>query len=379
MSSIKTKKSAKKPPKITQVENLKKTILNLKKELAQTKLNDKVFLESKYQALFEMSDDAILVIEDNKFVECNKAVLKMLGYKNKEELLNTHPSELSPLKQPDGRFSHEKAEEMMRLAIKNGSHHFEWIHTKSNGENFPVEVWLCKVKHNKKILINTIWRDLTEKKKAEETILKNITEKEILLKEIHHRVKNNMQIICSLINLQTSTLNDSKLKSILFQCKSRVESMAKIHEMLYLTKDFTRINFNDYVQELSYSLINNIEGNIGKISVKKEIENIYFSVNTAIPLALLINEIITNSLKHAFSSKTNGFIYVKIAALKSPKFILKIGDNGKGSMHSIFDIKNDSLGFQIIQSLCSQLNGKIKKENLSKGTHYEIVFEQLSN
>ncbi|MCD4665135.1 MAG: PAS domain S-box protein [Bacteroidales bacterium] len=123
--------------------------------------------EEKYRILFEKSDDAILIIDENKFVDCNNSVVKMLRYKNKEELLNTHPSELSPEKQPDGRLSYEKAEEMMETALNKGINHFEWIHRRADGEDFPVEVWLTAIPYKGKKIIHTAWRDITERKRAE--------------------------------------------------------------------------------------------------------------------------------------------------------------------------------------------------------------------
>lgn len=143
-------------------------------DISDLRENEEKILENekKYQSLFEEIDSAILVIEDNKFVECNNAVVKMLGYKSKEELLQTHPSELSPEKQPDGKLSYEKAEEMMNLALEHGTHHFEWVHTRANGENFPVEVWLSIVNYNNKKIIHTVWRDLTIKKRNEEYLRK---------------------------------------------------------------------------------------------------------------------------------------------------------------------------------------------------------------
>ncbi|MCE9540063.1 MAG: PAS domain S-box protein, partial [Bacteroidetes bacterium] len=317
-----------------QIKKLKKE--NKKLNTVKQTVNES---ESKYRSLFEMSDDAILVIENEKFVDCNRAVVKMLGYKNKAEVLNTHPSELSPLKQPDGRLSYEKAEEMMGLALKNGSHHFEWIHTKANGENFPVEVWLCSMQHNKKTLINTIWRDLTEKKKAENLILKNIAEKEILLKEIHHRVKNNLQIISSLLSLQAANINEDRLKQILEQSKYRIESMAKIHEMLYNTQDMSEINFADYVLELVHRLIYSTKETHQNIKLKVDIKSIYFTINTAIPLGLLINEIITNSLKHGITENSKGEISVSITEKNDQKLEMRISDNGIGYASS-FDAKN---------------------------------------
>ncbi len=358
---------------------LKEQLSKLKKENKHLKNSHltKKDSESKYRSLFEMSGDAILVIENETFVDCNKAVVKMLGYKNKKELLNTHPSELSPLKQPDGRLSFEKAEEMMALAIKNGSNHFEWIHKRSNNEEFPVEVWLCSLKHSGKTLINCIWRDLTEKKKAENVILKNITEKEILLKEIHHRVKNNLQIICSLLNLQSSAVNNETLKQILQQSKYRIESMAKIHEMLYKTNDMSKINFSTYIPELIDTLIFSTKGPENNIKLKLVIEEKFFTINTAIPLGLLINEIVTNSLKHGIKGNEKGEISISIKKKSDMKLTLRIGDNGIGYKNNFVANDITTLGFQLILSLVEQLNGKIEKEKTSKGTYYNIEIEKI--
>ncbi len=333
--------------------------------------------ESKYKSLFEMSDDAILVIENNTFVDCNQAVVKMLGYKTKEELLNTHPSELSPEKQPDGRFSYEKAQEMMALALKNGSHHFEWMHTRANGENFPVEVWLSKVAFDNKVLINTIWRDLTEKKKAEQTINKNIEEKEILLKEIHHRVKNNLQIITSLLNLQTNNIEDEKVKAILFQSKTRIESMCKVHEMLYSSKNLSSINYGVYLKDLLSKLIVNAKGEANQILLHLEVSNLFLNINTAIPLGLLINELVTNSLKYAFPENIKGVITIKINSINGLQYEFIYGDDGIGYAPEISFKDAHSLGFQLIESLTEQLNGIIKRDFMKKGTHYSLIFEKL--
>ncbi len=355
-----------------QISKLKQENKSLKSK--EQKLNEN---ESKYHSLFEMSNNAILIIENERFIDCNKAVVKMLGYKNKNELLNTHPSELSPLKQPDGMLSHEKAEAMIALCIKNGHHHFEWIHKKADGENFPVEVQLAALKFNGRILINTIWRDLTEKKKAEYIILKNMAEKEILLKEIHHRVKNNLQIICSLLNLQSETIADEQLKQVLHQSKYRIESMAKIHEMFYHTGDMSKINFADYVFDLLAALVFSTKGSDHNIKLKISIKDIYFTINTAIPLGLLINEIITNSLKHGIKADKKGEIIVSITEQNNNKLEMRIGDNGIGYPADFLPDTLNSLGFQIISSLAHQLKGTIIKEKSSKGTYYKVLFEKV--
>ncbi len=333
--------------------------------------------ESKFKSLFEMSDDAILVIEDNMFVDCNEAVVKMLGYNNKAELLNTHPSELSPEKQPDGRFSYEKAQEMMEIALTQGSNHFEWMHTRANGENFPVEVWLSKVAFKNKVLINTIWRDLTEKKIAEKTIKKNMEDKEILLKEIHHRVKNNLQIITSLLNLQSHITENQSVKAILFQSKTRIESMCKVHEMLYGSKDLSSINYGDYLQDLLSKLILNAKGESNSITLKLAVGDLILNINTAIPLGLLINELVTNSLKYAFPNSDEGTISIAIQLIDDKRLELKYSDDGIGYPTTITFENTQSLGFQLISSLIEQLNGKVKRNSTKKGTQYTLLFEKI--
>ena len=126
--------------------------------------------EKRYKTLFEKSADAILIIDNDKFVDCNMATVEMLGYKNKQELLNTHPSVLSPPTQPDGRDSFEKANEMMSIALEKGSHRFEWDHKRYNGEVFPVEVLLTAIPSDGRTMIHVVWRDITDRKKAHELI-----------------------------------------------------------------------------------------------------------------------------------------------------------------------------------------------------------------
>ncbi|MBL8719118.1 MAG: PAS domain S-box protein [Myxococcales bacterium] len=123
-----------------------------------------------YRELFERSADAILIIDDNRFVECNQATVTMLGYDDREQLLRTHPSELSPPTQPDGRSSYEKADEMMATAFARGSHRFEWAHRRRNGEVFPVEVLLTAVEREGRPILHVVWRDITERKRLEEHV-----------------------------------------------------------------------------------------------------------------------------------------------------------------------------------------------------------------
>ena len=134
--------------------------------------------QDRYRVLFERSADAILIIVGNKFVDCNEATVKMLRYKNKQDLLDTHPSQLSPERQSDGRMSYEKAEEMIATAFQNGSNRFEWDHLRADGEVFPVEVLLTAVQEEKEPALHVVWREISDRKKVEAALQKSFEELE---------------------------------------------------------------------------------------------------------------------------------------------------------------------------------------------------------
>ncbi len=157
--------------------------------------------EKKYRLLFEKNDEATLIIDKNKFIDCNEATVKMLGFNSKNELLNVHPSKLSPQKQPDGKISSEKADEMINIAYKKGTNKFEWTHTRANGENFPVEVWFTAIPFKNKTVIHTVWRDLTEIKEAEKEINEKNSELEAISEELR---QNNEELLYSKERLKES-------------------------------------------------------------------------------------------------------------------------------------------------------------------------------
>lgn len=208
-----------------------------------------------------------------------------------------------------------------------------------------------------------------------EDILKQKNEKEVLLKEIHHRVKNNLQVINSLLRLQAAMIEDPKVVSLFEDCQNRVRSMALIHDKLYSIKDLSSIQVKEYIENLTGNLIDTY-GLKTKVDLQLTIQPISFTVDTLIPLGLLLNEIISNSLKYAFKEKDLGIIQVELKSLNNNKFELNISDNGSGFSKDIFNSPQNSLGVELIKAFVDQLEGSIEKLDIP-GTYYRIVFQNI--
>ncbi|MEO8761797.1 MAG: sensor histidine kinase [Bacteroidia bacterium] len=211
---------------------------------------------------------------------------------------------------------------------------------------------------------------INDRNASEKAIQQALHEKEILLAELHHRVKNNLAVIASLFNLKIETIQNQEAKNILVESKNRVKSMALLHNRLYKSKNLTEINFENYTQEL----IDEIQASYPTIStdikVNTTISDIKLSVNVAIPCGLILNELLSNCYKHAFINKQNGVIDVLFTSHQNQlKLIVK--DNGIGLKP---DYKTgDSIGMTVIQSLCEQLDGTFSFVN-DNGTHFELAF-----
>src|SRR5690606_10728401 len=199
----------------------------------------------------------------------------------------------------------------------------------------------------------------------------------ILLKEVHHRVKNNLQIIVSLLNLQSRFISDSKLLNVFSEIQNRVRSMSLIHEKMYKTKDLKTVNIEEYITDLSESLIYTYQlGQKVQLDIKVDVNS--FNSDTLTPLGLIINEVISNSLKYAFQEDKTGTIIVRLSKGENGRFTLLIGDDGIGIPKDIVLGETESFGTELITALTEQLNGTIKLLGDVKGTVYEVEFEDVA-
>lgn len=216
--------------------------------------------------------------------------------------------------------------------------------------------------------------DITENKLFEERITQSLKEKEILLKEVHHRVKNNMQVISSILNLQSSYVTDAYALNLLKESQNRIKTMAYIHESLYQNKTFSSINFSDYVTTLTSNILHSYTASIQKVRLVLDIKKVILNLDASIPAGLIINELVTNAIKHAFKDEKGGIIYVNLYS-KDNVLFLEVLDSGSGFPKEIDFRNTNSLGLQLVNTLVEQLNGSIElKESKEYGTGFYINF-----
>jgi two-component sensor histidine kinase len=207
-------------------------------------------------------------------------------------------------------------------------------------------------------------------------INKSLLEKEVLLKEIHHRVKNNLQIISSLLNLQSNRINNKEITTLLNESKDRIQAIALVHDKLYKSNDFTSINFKEYLLEILNQQKEFYIEPTKKLEIISECESIKLKLDIAVPLGMIVSEIITNAFKHAFSDVSNPILNIKLNQIDNTKVQLTINDNGKG-LPVDFDINNsNTLGMELITALSEQINSSIFFEN-NNGTQFTLVFTIL--
>jgi two-component sensor histidine kinase len=204
-----------------------------------------------------------------------------------------------------------------------------------------------------------------------------LKEKEILLQEVHHRVKNNLQVISSLMSLQKSFLKDPTLIQVLEESQSRIATMSYIHESLYRHTDFSSISFAEYLQRLSTNLIHSYSTPGCDVTLQSSFEDVYLTLDQAIPSGLIVNELVSNALKYAFKGRKKGVVLLRVAK-KDNMIEIEVRDDGVGLPEDLNLKNNKSLGLYLIQALVEQLEAELVVESTKegrKGSSFLISFE----
>ena len=253
-------------------------------------------------------------------------------------------------------------------------------HYDTGGNRIFVEINVSPIFNDSGKVVHFIeaLRDITERREAEEQIKSSLKEKELLLKEIYHRTKNNFQVISSMLYLQSEYAGDKKVSGILDKCYDRIKSMASVHEHLYKSEDFTHIDFAEYVRDLLVSLYHSYGISEKTIAFQINIDNIFLGLDMAVPCGLIINELISNSLKHAFGQlkkddRQNAKISVDMHKTDDSKLVLIVNDNGSGLAGDLNSMNGKTFGLYLIKNLVKQLDGAIEF-NTDNGTKFMITF-----
>lgn len=323
--------------------------------------------EERFLAIFEGSRDALFITDQQAhFVAVNQAACKLTGY-SREELLQMRIPDL-----------HEEADleaykQYFHRILRGESILSEAKILRKDGQKIDVEFSNNIIFLDGTPYIHTVARDISEWKKDKERIKAFLREKDVMLQEIHHRVKNNMQIIISLMRIQARKVKNARFSKYLQALQDRVYSMSLIHDHFYKERQLDKINIATYIKELINHLFYIHGHKDNKIKINLAIDKIYLDLNKAVPFGMLINEIITNILKHAFPQRKKGEIFLRLYQDGNKKIHLLISDTGVG-LPSEVDIENPTtMGLQLMKDLTQQLKGEIQIES-EQGTKIKVVF-----
>ncbi len=330
--------------------------------------------EERFAKIFRSSPAAIFIsaLDTGIVLDMNDSCLNWLGYQRHEAIGHTTLtlslwSNHSDREEIAGRLSAERAIVGVEktFCTKDGDERDALISAELielSGE--PCVVWIIY--------------DITERKRADERIKNSLREKEVLLQEIHHRVKNNLQVISSLLNLQSGYIKDERVKQLFRESQDRVKSMALIHEKLYKSTDLARIDFSEYVRSLTQMLFQSYRSSRGTIELKARVEPVFLDIDTAVPVGLMLNELVSNSLKHAFPTGGPGTIFIDLEPRSKDDYTLSIRDNGVG-VPADFDVDtSNSLGLRLVRILTKQIGGTLEFRS-DKETEFKIMFQDNEN
>ena len=330
---------------------------------------------SKLKSIIENSTHLFWSYDINKGVtSSNKNFIKYIKetYGKNAEIKNRLNKKVRFSNEEEHTFWDKKYGEV----FKGNSQQFLSKKRNKYGKEVVKEVFLNPIynEDGEIIEVSGIAHDITEKTISEQKLKESLKEKEVLLKEVHHRVKNNLQVISSILNLQSSYVKDEKILDILRESQNRIKSMSFIHESLYQTTNFSEINFSEYIMSLSKNLVHSYGIYDDLVDLKLSVGDISLNLDLSIPCGLIINELVSNAIKYAFLDKEKGEINIRLFE-KNDNVHLIVQDNGLGLPKEINYKDTDSLGLQLVITLVEQISGTVELDN-NKGARFTIIFKK---
>jgi len=326
--------------------------------------------EKKYRSLVDNSPVGIYIAQNGRVKFCNEQFASIFGYARASDVLGL-PMEALILPDArdggmgkngpggDGPAGHENRE-------RKG--------TRADGSLIDLDVMSSAIDYETAPAVQGSIIDISERKAADAQIQASLKEKNVLLKEIHHRVKNNLQIITSLLNLESGRIANPQINRIFEDCNRRIQTMSMIHEQLYHSEHFESIDFGEYTKILVEELFGSYRIQ-RRIQNRLSVESIYLGLDTAIPCGLILNELATNAIKHAFPDERKGCVEIRFRLLQDGRCELAVKDDGIGLPKGIQLDDMQTLGLKLVDVLTQQLEGKLQIRR-SQGTEFTVTFKR---
>lgn len=321
--------------------------------------------EQRFRLIVENSHEGILLTDaDGVILTANTPACTILMCEM-SDLIHANWQQVFALEGPEGDFIESR--------IRKGQFRGELILTRKDQTRFPAEVTAVNVTdRNGNNRSSLFFRDITVRKKSEQKLKSSLKEKEVLLAEIHHRVKNNLAIISGLLELQSNSVDNDQIKDLLSESVHRIKAIALLHEKVYNSEDVARVHLGEYLEDFIETLKSYYLQNGENIALDIRIPETYISLSSAIPLGLIVNELITNAFRHAFRGRERGNVWVSLDHVND-KYVLKITDDGVGMPDDVISGKTRKLGMTLVHGMIHQLRAGIEF-NRNNGTAIIITF-----
>lgn len=340
-----------------------------------TKYSDLALLNSPHPLakILDLADDAIISVDaQQNIILFNQGAEKIFGYAA-SEVMGQGLDMLLPQRLVSLHRQHIRDFGQSGVTARRMGERSEILGRRKDGSEFPAEASISKVNADGQMMYTVILRDVTDRVLAEEKIRSSLREKEALLKEIHHRVKNNLQVVSSLLGLQSRAVSDEVTRKMFQESQNRIHSMALLHESLYQSSNLSKIDFPEYIRQLAAHLFHSYGVPPERIHLRTDLDKLYLHLDAAVPCGLIINELISNSLKYAFPDGRTGEVRIELHEHDDHMARLVVADNGVGLRSDVDWITARTLGLRLVRTLAEQLGAKLEM-NTHAGTEVQLTF-----
>ncbi len=328
--------------------------------------------EERYRPLLNASPDGIAILDlEGRVLMASRMSVKMLACTREDEITGRPITDF--IVPEDREKAKARIERMLEGERTGRTGPGEYRGLRADGTTFDIDVngEFIRDGHGKPVQMIFVVRDVTARRQAEEAMAAALKEKEQLLREVHHRVKNNLQVITSLLRLETARNEEPATKRVLKDMQSRILSMALLHETLYKSGHFGRVNLGAYLQQLAQQFFRAQTFAAGPVELTLDLASVEVDMDQAIPCGLIVNELMTNSLKHAFPSGQSGAVRIHLRSEESGPVVLQVSDTGVGLPGDFDTRRATSLGLHLVTDLAKQLSGELV---IGPGSAFTVTF-----